>query len=195
MSELGGMTDSPIFGDNIGSLRASVSALLSPYRPEVQAEVLQSVNQTLSLSDKFQVLAGPVLRDRPILVSVSRRVTLLVAAAVGLLIYFVFLKLRPLSLMTAMAVVSAVAAAFVAVIPGPGQILLIRLIPGCVIAVLAAILQRAFGHRHETTSLALADYDQSTVFTVERPLVTSGSRSGTDSPATVISATSQLSVP
>ncbi|MEQ9410370.1 MAG: hypothetical protein RIK87_21725 [Fuerstiella sp.] len=197
MTEIGNAAASQLAVRDDESIRAAVTALLSPSHPEVHDTVMELIESSVTPSGRFQILTGTPFPEQPLMVSVSRRVSLLIAAVAGLLVYFAFLKLQPLSLTTAVAIVAAAATAVVAVVPGPGQLILLRLIPGCVIALVAAVLQRMFGRREAPPAVTLKDYDQSTIFTVERPALSHDSQSSgsTQTQKTVLSVSSEASIP
>jgi hypothetical protein len=93
----------------------------------------------------------------------------LLTAIVGLLTYLMFLKLRVISLGTIVTISAVLSTVIVAIAPGPGQLILIRIAPGVVIAFVAAILQRVFGRTPQTATMTVQNYDESTIFTTEQP--------------------------
>ncbi|APZ95536.1 hypothetical protein Fuma_05195 [Fuerstiella marisgermanici] len=194
MTDLATLTDVRLLGHSNAGVKEAVTALLSPYQTDIFSSVMELIGSAADATSDNQILAGPLLRDAPVLISVSRSVTLLLAAAVGLLVYFSFLKLSPIPLMTSTAIVTAAATALVAVVPGPAQLILIRLVPGAVIALVAALLQRGINRRADITPLSPEEYDHSTIFTVEKPAITSDGRQGSTASGAIPSAASGLSV-
>ena len=163
------MNGGPLFSLGENDVNDAIASMLSPYQTDVVSSVKELVSTSSPTPGSNQILAGPLYRDAPILISVSRSMTLLVAAAIGLIVYFSFLRLSPVSLISSTAIAAAAVTAVVAVVPGPAQLILIRLIPGVVIALVAALLQRNFNRRPTTTPLSLNEFDHSTIFTVEKP--------------------------
>ncbi len=169
MTGIGNMNGGPLFSLGENNVNDAIASMLSPYQTDVVSSVKELVSTSSPTPGSNQILAGPLYRDAPILISVSRSMTLLVAAAIGLIVYFSFLRLSPVSLISSTAIAAAAVTAVVAVVPGPAQLILIRLIPGVVIALVAALLQRNFNRRPTTTPLSLNEFDHSTIFTVEKP--------------------------
>lgn len=169
LTELGSVFTARMFGRDAADAEQQLQSVLAPCRIQIRSAVLDQAGQ--AAAGAGQLLTGPASGEAPLLVSLSRRVTLLLTAVVGLLIYFVFVRLRAISLITVLVLVSAAGAVIVSVVPGPGQVILVRLVPGCVIAVIAALIQRTIGSQAAVPALTAHDYDQSTIFTVEKPVV------------------------
>ena len=187
LSEIGTLSPSTMIKGRHQAVRSGLETLLTPYSVSVKNAALESLRSAEGLGENYQVVAGTLYRDSPTLIIFSRQATFLGAAIAGLAIYFLFLKLRLVSLLTAVVLLVAATTALVAIVPAPAHAILIRLLPGCVVAVIAAVLQRTFGRRPASTPLVDDSNQTSTVFTVD-----SFARSA--SPSTVLNLQSEADV-
>ena len=93
---------------------------------------------------------------------------LLLTAFVGLMTYLAILRLRALSLATIVIVGTVAATTAVALYPGPSQLIIVRIAPGLVIALFAAVLQRSLTSQGNR-DLSVQEFDQTTIFATEQP--------------------------
>lgn len=152
---------------------AQVSAIidvLAPHGDASRIEVMRLLGQTLSEPEQHQLLVGSIFRQPQTLVVFSRRAMLLTTALIGLLMYFAITRLHAVALITVAVLAAALVMTVFAVVPGPAHMMLIRLVPGCVIAVIAGALQRWFSEKPQASLRNLNSSDSSTIFTVDQSL-------------------------
>jgi hypothetical protein len=152
---------------------SGAAALVAPYDRKTREAVLELLDETLQSTNQYSLLAGTVQGKNRLMISVPRRSVLLVTAILGILIYFAILRFRAVSILTTLAILTAAVTVIIAVAPNPGSVILQRLTPGCVLALIAASLQRFFTPAHAATPMALNTTDHSTIFTVDQPINTS----------------------
>lgn len=155
-----------------GQSQDQVTALidiLAPVGDSSRADVMRLLGDCLTDSDQYQLLIGPAVGQPQTLVVISRRTQLLATAIISLLMYFAMTRLHSLAL-TTVAVLSAAAVTTVfAFVPGPAYMILIRFIPGCVIAIIAGALQRWFSGKSFSPLKSVNTSDGSTIFTIDQP--------------------------
>jgi hypothetical protein len=155
-----------------GQLQDQVTALvdiLAPVGDSSRADVMRLLGDSLMDSDQYQLLVGPALSQPQTLMVISRKATLLATAIIGLLMYFAMTRLHSLALTTVAVLLAAVVTTIFAFVPGPAHMILIRFVPGCVIAVIAGALQRWFARRPVFPRKNVNTSDGSTIFTIDHP--------------------------
>ena len=172
MSELDASTGTRPSAGSSGSRGSAIVDVLLPAGNVSRDDMIRRLEQSLADTGQYQLLVGPTFRQQQTLLLVSRRALLLATAIVGLLMYFTFVKLHPLPLITTVTIAAAAVTNIVALVPGPAHIILIRFVPGCVIAVIAAVLQRWFARKITTPLQGINSPDGSTIFTIDEPLRT-----------------------
>lgn len=172
MSELTASGEPGTGSADAGSGIASMVEILAPLADASRREIAELLKPALNDSDQHQILVGSVFQRPQTLVLVSRQAMLLATACFGLLIYFAMIKLNPLPLTTTLVLLSAAVTTAFAFAPGPAHALLIRLLPGCVVGTVAAVLHRAFTGRSLSPLQHIDSPDGSTIFTVDEPLPT-----------------------
>jgi len=168
MTQLGGNVLSRI-SETQGAAAASVKGLLSPYDEGVQTTVVELVDQAMQSSDRFEIMAGAVYAEDHRIVVVSRRAVFLVAAILSLVLYFCCLKLSAVQLAIALCIAMVSIVFVVALTPTTAHMMLLQLLPGSVIAFVAALAQRSYFRKRISLIPSLIDSEGSTVFAVDQP--------------------------
>lgn len=159
--------ESRLFGKSSLSVQSGLGAVLAACHPQVRITALDLVERNLT-EDSCQVLVGSLSGRPPVVAGVSRRFLLLLTAFVGLMTYLAILRLRALSLATIVIVGTVAATTAVALYPGPSQLIIVRIAPGLVIALFAAVLQRSLTSQGNR-DLSVQEFDQTTIFATEQP--------------------------
>lgn len=152
---------SPFSGDLMASLPLAIS-------DAQQVQLEKNINEATVDSNAVTAFTGMLLQDAQPVYVFSRQTILLAAAILGLLTYFLFAALRILPLLTAGAVIASVLIVIVAIIPPAAHDVLLRVIPGCVVASIAALLQRFFGGGHAQLVKESVAAGSSTIFAIDQ---------------------------
>ncbi|MEO1984453.1 MAG: hypothetical protein ABGZ24_28390 [Fuerstiella sp.] len=102
------------------------------------------------------------------MLTVTSSAELLAAALLCVLLYFLLLKLRAVPLTTILTCLAVAFATVVSLTPVALHGIMLNLTPMCLIAVIAAALQR-FVSRRRFPFETIAAADGSTIFTIEKP--------------------------
>lgn len=159
--------ESRLFGNSSSTINSGLSAVLAACHPQVRISALDLVRRNLT-EDSCQVLVGTLSGRTPVVAGVSRRFLLLLTAFVSLITYLVMLRLRALSVATIVIAGAVTSTAAIAFYSGPSQLIIVRIAPGLVIALFAAVLQRSLTSRG-SRELTVREYDQTTIFATEQP--------------------------
>ncbi len=152
-----------------GQLPAIVD-VLSPGQQSSREEVMSLLKQSLEEPHQHQLLVGSLLRQPQQVVMVSRRAMLLATAIIALLMYAAITRFHSVALITVAVLVAVSVTIVFAIVPGSAHSLLLRLIPGGVIAVIAGILQRWFAGQPASSARSVISPDDSTIFTVDQTM-------------------------
>lgn len=155
-----------------GQSQEKVSALvdiLAPIGDSSRADVMRLLDDCLIDSDQYQLLVGPATGQPQTLIVISRRTQLLATAIISLLMYFAMTRLHSMALTTIAVLAAGAVTTVFAFIPGPAHLILIRFIPGCVIAIIAGALQRWFSGKSASSLKSVGTSDGSTIFTIDQP--------------------------
>lgn len=170
MSELARPFSLTLSSEHSETQTAAMVDVLSPGGGALRSEVMRLLNQSLKEPERHQLLVGSSPGKSQKLVVISRRALLLATAIIGLLMYFAITRLHALALTTLVVTAAAFVTTMFAMIPGPAHMILLRLIPGCVIAIIAATLQRWFSTEPAAVLRNIASEDGSTIFTIDQPV-------------------------
>ena len=132
-----------------------------------QIQLIKNIEEATADSGAVKAFVGMLLQEAQPVYVFSRQTTLLAAAILGLITYFLFASLRVLPAITAIAIIASVSVTIVSIIPPAAHDVLLRVIPGCVVAAIAAVLQRLLGGRHKELRKESARAGNSTIFAID----------------------------
>ena len=158
----------PFLTDGSSQLSSQVSSLLSPYPENVRSAVKRHIQNWLIQADESVLLAGQIHKSTPHLLIIPQHTLLLAIATFGLIIYLVFARLSGISFVTVLVVLIASLLALSAVSPGTAYSLSSKLLPGGVLAVIAAFLHRFFASTPVARPTKTNTSDETTIFTFDQ---------------------------
>jgi len=156
-----------IFPGPAADFITATSTILSPYEQSVRDKVAELLTGSMEPNDRHEILAGSVGGTKRLL-TVTSSAVLLAAALLCVLLYFLLLKLRAVPLTTILTCLAVAFATVVSLTPVALHGIMLNLTPMCLIAVIAAALQR-FVSRRRFPFETIAAADGSTIFTIEKP--------------------------
>lgn len=146
-------------------LLASMPLAISDFQ---QTQLIKNIEDATTDSDAINAFAGMLLQDAQSVYVFSRQTILLAAAILGLITYFLFASLRTMPSLSAAAIILCLLVSIVAIVPPAAHEILLRVIPGCIVASIAALLQRLIGGgRAELTKETTAS-GNSTIFAIDQ---------------------------
>ncbi len=132
-----------------------------------QVQLIKHIKEATADPNSVTAFAGMLLQDAQPMYVLSRQTILLAAAILGLLTYLLLASLRMLPTITAIAIMTSLFVATMAIIPATAHDILFRILPGCVVAVIAALLQRFLGGGRQELRKESATSDHSTIFAID----------------------------
>lgn len=148
-----------------GKLLESMPLVISDTQ---RVQLIKNIEEATADSNAVTAFAGMLLQEAQPVYVFSRQTILLAAAILGLVTYFLFASLRMLPSLTAAAVVTSVFVAIIAIIPPTAHEVLLRVIPGCVVAAIAALLQRLVGGGQKELRKESTAVGSSTIFAIDQ---------------------------
>ncbi|MCP4513237.1 MAG: hypothetical protein GY826_43325, partial [Fuerstiella sp.] len=118
-------------------------------------------------NERHEIFAGSVGGTKRLL-TVTSSAVLLTAALLCMLLYFLLLRLRDVPLATVLTCIAVAVATIVSLTPVALHGIMLNLLPMCVIAIIAAAIQRFIG-RSRSPFQSISAADGSTIFTIEKP--------------------------
>lgn len=164
-----------------------LAALPLPLADSQAAQLIANLQEATSDPNTLSVFAGMVLQNNAPVYVLSRQTILLAAAILGLATYLLLASLRMLPLLTAGAISVCLGVIAVALAPPAAYDVLVRILPGCLVAASAAILQRIFGGGHRQLVKEASPNDSSTIFAIDQTADRANFRSESGQPITAFS--------
>lgn len=145
-----------------------LAALPLPLAEAQEAQLLRNLEEATIDADAVSVFSGMLLQNNHTVYILSRQTVLLAAAVLGLLTYVVLVSLRILPILTVTAITICAAVIIMALVPPASYDAMLRILPGCVVAAIAALLQRLFSGGREQLVKEAATSDSSTIFAINQ---------------------------
>ncbi|MCR9199185.1 MAG: hypothetical protein NXI04_11100, partial [Planctomycetaceae bacterium] len=172
LTNIGGASDSRFFLQSNVSLPDTLNSLLLTWPEDVRQEVRQRLNRIEQALPAYDVLAGTPAADRLQVIVVSRRLLYLAMAVLSVLAYVVTLRVSGSPLVVVVATTVILSVFCWAIVPPAVQLMMLQMLPGMMIAGVAAAIQRRIAASVRSPFRNLGETDGNTVFAVEQPAKT-----------------------
>lgn len=161
----------------IPSATRLLASLPLPFSGAQRNQVIESINEVPDDSTMVNAFVGSMLQNQQNVYLLSRQTILMATAIIGLFTYFLLASLRTLPMLSVAAIAIAVVVIVLALIPPAATEVALKVLPGCIAAVLAAGLQRILGNASKQAVPEVAAGDSSTIFAIEEAAIVSPGRS------------------